>query len=165
MKFSNCLELEVNTFEYESEKRHSWFLLTDIFQNGWLQCSRFRDKIPGNDPYKNNSTTFYQDCKMHRGSTLMYDGLFSNFFNRKSSPFLTKGIYDASHCLFQLLMYVSSLYISEENAIYFHSLCTPHSLFLSLAFLGTYWKIFMPMGYLGNSSFPFLNNFSFRICA
>ena len=52
-----------------------------------------------NDLYKSDSTTFYQDCKMHRGSTLMYDGSFSHFFNRKSSPFLTMGIYDAFHSL------------------------------------------------------------------
>ena len=115
MKFSNRVDLEVNTFEYKSEKRRPWFLWTDFFQHGRLQLLR-RDAM--NDPYKNYSTTFYQACKMQRGPTPMYNRFVSHFFNRKSSSFLTMGIH------------VSSLYISIENAVYFHGLCTPVSLSL-----------------------------------
>ena len=60
-----------------------------------LICSRFRGKIPGMTFIKTIQRLFTKIVRC----TLMYDGLFSHFFNRNSSPFLAMGIYDASHSI------------------------------------------------------------------
>ena len=105
--FSNSLDLEVKTLKYDSGKGHSWFLLTDIFKNGWPLDSRFRYKMP-------------------------------------------------------LILHVSSLCIVKENWKHFH--------WPSLAFFFRYkWKKLLPVGCLGNSSFPFKEHYlcymySWHVC-